>query len=417
MEGSIFSLIPREHLQDILNTLHECFSVNIELLDENGKTLLFFGEEPDFCSLLKKNIYDGQKCTDMKQKAGRQAQLLCEAYTFSCPANLNHIAFPLLRGGMLLGSVIIGPFLMDTPDVTLVSDLAEQKKIGSALSLKLFESLDRLPVLEPAQVNRIGRLVNHIFTPALLTENAHLLRNQEKFWQQCRINESISVYKGQEPSQNNITYYEKQKELLHKVRAGNVHDAKALLNSLLGCVYCIDGGNPETLRTRAIGIGALLCHAAAEDGANINAIQDLDNHFNQLITQKSTPEEICYLLQGMIEGLMDAVTAEKHGGNRYIRKALTFIAGNYYAPLTLEAVAAVVELSPNYFSSLFRQTVGIGFRDYLTQVRVEESCRLLLSTDYAITDIALAIGFTDQTTYCKCFRRLKGVTPKAYRTK
>jgi AraC-like DNA-binding protein len=91
------------------------------------------------------------------------------------------------------------------------------------------------------------------------------------------------------------------------------------------------------------------------------------------------------------------------------------IADNYFEHLELSAVADFVQLSPSYFSSLFRQVVGMNFREYLCRVRVEESKRLLLSTDFALADIAISIGFPDQSYYCKMFKRIVGISPGKFR--
>ena len=80
-------------------------------------------------------------------------------------------------------------------------------------------------------------------------------------------------------------------------------------------------------------------------------------------------------------------------------------------------MADFVGLSPSYFSSLFNQVVGVSFREQLCRIRVEESKRLLLlQKDYSLVDIALAMGFPDQSYYSKVFKRIVGVTPGKYRT-
>ena len=72
-------------------------------------------------------------------------------------------------------------------------------------------------------------------------------------------------------------------------------------------------------------------------------------------------------------------------------------------------------MSPHYFSTLFKATVGVGFREQLNRVRVEESKRLLLASRASLNEVALAVGFCDQSHYCKVFRRLTGLSPGQYR--
>lgn len=113
---------------------------------------------------------------------------------------------------------------------------------------------------------------------------------------------------------------------------------------------------------------------------------------------------------------MNAMFNETDKGNLYIRKALRFMQDNYSTHLELNQVADFVGLSSSYFSSLFNQVVGVSFREQLCRIRVEESKRLLLQKDYSLVDIALAMGFPDQSYYSKVFKRIVGVTPGKYRT-
>jgi AraC-like DNA-binding protein len=123
------------------------------------------------------------------------------------------------------------------------------------------------------------------------------------------------------------------------------------------------------------------------------------------------------LLQEVAEGFTNAMFYEKDKGNTYIRKALRFIADNYFEHLELAAVADFVQLSPSYFSTLFHQVVGMNFREYLCSVRVEESKRLLLSTEFSLADIAVSVGFPDQSYYCKVFKRVVGISPGKFRAR
>ena len=171
------------------------------------------------------------------------------------------------------------------------------------------------------------------------------------------------------------------------------------------------------MRIRAIELTTLLSRVAMDGGANAESVYGLNSKFLTLINQKQNLDELCSLLQEVAEGFTSAMFFEKDKGNSYIRKALRFIADNYFEHLELAAVADFVQLSPSYFSTLFRQVVGMNFREYLCQVRVEESKRLLLSTDFALADIAVSVGFPDQSYYCKVFRRIVGVSPGKFRAR
>ena len=96
-------------------------------------------------------------------------------------------------------------------------------------------------------------------------------------------------------------------------------------------------------------------------------------------------------------------------------KAVQYIAQNFSSPIALEDVANHVHLNPAYFSTVFKQSTGSSFKEYLNMVRIEESKRLLTNTNYSVIDIAVATGFEDQSYFSKVFKKYTGLTPKQYR--
>ena len=88
---------------------------------------------------------------------------------------------------------------------------------------------------------------------------------------------------------------------------------------------------------------------------------------------------------------------------------------HFDSPITLQETAGYVDLNPSYFSTLFKQSCGLSFKEYLNYIRIEESKKLLTSTDRSILDIAIDIGFEDQSYFTKVFKKYTGLTPKQYR--
>jgi len=147
MERGIYALIPEVRLRDVLETLHEFVELPIQLIDADGSLLLSFGSATGYCSLIRKHIFTGSECFDLHRQAGEQAMSLGEAYIFTCHASLNHIAFPLIHQGALLGSILVGPFLMDAPDSTLVIGVAQERALPPMLCLELYDELSGLQVI------------------------------------------------------------------------------------------------------------------------------------------------------------------------------------------------------------------------------------------------------------------------------
>lgn len=415
MGNGIYSKIPEHKLSDILKTLQAYTQIPIQLIDHDGTLLQSFGDPIRYCSLLKRQPALTGECSTLQSKASRRAQDLGEAYIFSCHANLTHIAFPLVSGENLLGSIFLGPFLMDSPDSTLVSAVAEKYDLSPALSLELYDELAALQVITPPRVQLLKKMMDFMLSPLMPQERAMLLEFQEKAYQQSRINETIQNYKGQSEVPSTQFFYQKEKELLTKVRTGNSTQVKGLLNDLIGYVLFSQGGSVESVRILSIELTTLLSRVAMEGGAKADNILDLNNKLLPSLYNERDLDTLCFRLQEVAENFMDTMFYEHDKGNLYIRKALRYMADHYNEHITLTDVASYVQLSPSYFSTLFCEVVGISFREHLCRIRIEESKQLLLSTDYSLADIAVSVGFPDQSYFCKAFKNVVGLTPRKFR--
>lgn len=88
---------------------------------------------------------------------------------------------------------------------------------------------------------------------------------------------------------------------------------------------------------------------------------------------------------------------------------------DHATPLTITAVAARAGLHPGYAMTCFKRTFGLTMLDYLTQYRVTQALRLLVTTNLTSLEIALQTGFGSTSSFYAAFKRHTGQTPRAYR--
>ena len=92
-----------------------------------------------------------------------------------------------------------------------------------------------------------------------------------------------------------------------------------------------------------------------------------------------------------------------------------WIGEQYAEGITAADVARAAGLHPKYAMSLFRRHCGMTLGDYLTQQRLSQAQRLLVTTDMKIIDIAFAAGFGSVSRFYEAFTRTCGQSPRAYR--
>lgn len=84
------------------------------------------------------------------------------------------------------------------------------------------------------------------------------------------------------------------------------------------------------------------------------------------------------------------------------------------SPLSLAELAAVVDMSPYYFARCFKRTFGVSPHQYVLRARVESAKTILLTEEHALAELAARLGFADQSHFIRQFKRLTGMTPRAF---
>ena len=105
---------------------------------------------------------------------------------------------------------------------------------------------------------------------------------------------------------------------------------------------------------------------------------------------------------------------EYYQSKNKIDRAKQYISENYQRALTLEDVAYEIELSPNYFSQLFREETGYTFSDYVTEVRIQTAKDLLRENHASLKEISSHIGYRDPNYFSRVFKKQVGLSPKQY---
>jgi two-component system response regulator YesN len=85
------------------------------------------------------------------------------------------------------------------------------------------------------------------------------------------------------------------------------------------------------------------------------------------------------------------------------------------ADLSLETVAAEVEISPGYLSRTLKQETGFSFVDYLTRVRITKAVQLMQDPAMKIYEVAEAVGYQSQHYFSRAFKRVFGRSPVEFR--
>lgn len=124
---------------------------------------------------------------------------------------------------------------------------------------------------------------------------------------------------------------------------------------------------------------------------------------------------ISYLIQ---ENLMLTPTANSDKDSYKItlaKKIITYIQTNYESKITIDELAQIANMSPQYFCKFFKSIFGKTAIEYINEYRIEKACELLQNKETKIMEICFTVGFENFSYFIKKFKEFKQCTPSIYR--
>ena len=101
--------------------------------------------------------------------------------------------------------------------------------------------------------------------------------------------------------------------------------------------------------------------------------------------------------------------------DKRLHRALTAIHSDPGGDWTLDSAAETASLSRSGFARVFKDTLGMGFFDYLTRLRMRNARDLLTGSQLPVGDVGERVGYRSELSFVKAFKKLNGQTPRAYR--
>jgi len=161
-------------------------------------------------------------------------------------------------------------------------------------------------------------------------------------------------------------------------------------------------------------MSVVIRHLYSQETDHLKLIERLNHAINNFSNQFNDLTEVSYYIAGLLATL-DLSLAEQSPTHPYIKKVLKIIHTNYAMDITLDAIADLLNLSDAYISRLFKEQMGISFKQYLTKYRLNKIKDLLVSSNKSITHIASLTGYQSANQLTRIFKKYEQMTPREYR--
>ncbi|MGG5372344.1 GH39 family glycosyl hydrolase [Enterococcus sp. AZ196] len=162
------------------------------------------------------------------------------------------------------------------------------------------------------------------------------------------------------------------------------------------------------------------CNSVKDPGKNYQSIRKLIIEIIDLFLFENDKTNFLqiskvYRLLNELSSLFIEYSASGMDQDKRIQQITRIIKERYYDNLTLAELADIVHMDTAYFSKFFKKNLGLNFKDYLSQIRMQYAIRDLLESDKSITRIAIDNGFFSVNGFNKKFKEEYHVTPSEYR--
>jgi two-component system response regulator YesN len=162
-------------------------------------------------------------------------------------------------------------------------------------------------------------------------------------------------------------------------------------------------------------IAYLIPGALGVSEAELKEVFGYKNSLYESILSLNTLAEIHAWFIGLERNIFRRLSRnDAQKNHRLIARAKKYILDHYAGEISLNEVAAAINISSGYLSTIFRQETGICFTDYVTEIKIGQAKKLLRESEYKVYEISEMLGYQNAYYFSKVFKKITGMTPSEY---
>ena len=404
-----------EGLSKYLTRSMEAFSsltgLPVTYYDRENRICAEFGGKNKICKIFKNYGDLSSPCRLNLSSSGEFASRLGEPYIYQCPSGLLNITMALIADQQFLGYFTVGPMMIRRRSEKVIENFSELNDLdGATLSLAqlLVKDMQRY---DAEQVSMISiMLYNTVITAVSDRSTYDAIR--DRFGRQDLISAHIPDFQNVLP----VNYpLELEQDLMNSMLNGDTGEAVRQIRQIMKSFAVYDHDRLGAVKARCLWLFSIMTHVAGQRTTGISQTINAGIEMIDQINSASDLTDLADTAEALVFALTDGIKNIYTGHSQIVASALRYINENYARKITLSMIEEELHVNGSYFSTLFKNEMGVSFTQYLNRRRIEEACRLLTTTDQNIVDILLAVGFEDQSYFTKVFKKETGMTPRQYR--
>ncbi len=374
-------------IQNMLDDFCELTGLAAVVADELGQRVTALVNVSDYCKEMRKK---DNLCCLSDRKGAKVAVNIGETCIYVCHAGLIDFAIPLFVSGKHVGSILAGQVRYEDKPTYDFSSEAIREWLSEE---SMYNKYQLLPSMNEDQIKKSARVLDIIRN--YIVQRIEVMRVND-------VNEKAS---NQEVFLQTYTDY--MSELLQLMCSVKYLQSVKVLDQL--CDY-IRLNKPSDVDIKDLEVDyQITLETLLETGRSMDVLA-YDDYV--LTRQDAITETYFKVFDWTFNEILERKPFRVKDELDY---AIAFTQRFHYKKISVRDVASYSNLSPDYFSRLFKRRLGVSYSEYLTQRRLTVAKLLLERTEDPINAIAITLGFGEAGYFTRVFKKYMGCAPSDYR--
>jgi AraC-like DNA-binding protein len=205
--------------------------------------------------------------------------------------------------------------------------------------------------------------------------------------------------------------------MLNQVKTGDINAVEKTVKRLVGELRSKIGLSSDNVRQIFNQlVGDTIIKYLTDSNIDMSHIFGSNFNIYNELSKKETVEDIEQWLIKIYKIMFGYLNKYKSDDDK-IYKIMDYIQMNYKRDIGIQDIADYVGLSYSHVRKIFKDKIGKNIGDVINSLRMQEAKDLLVRTEISIKDLALVLGYNNDQTFSRIFKKLEGITPGEYRTK
>lgn len=334
---------------------------------------------------------------------------------------LNYISGKIYHDSNYLGSIVLGPFLLEEPTIIVVNSVISHNKMSISLKNIIRQYYLSLPILSKHKANITCEFLSYIVS----SFKPHYFDNQKignltyVFEPENYVTDDMLKLTTDKTLETLEKRYYLENAQMHAVELGDKDLLMSFINENHSLLTMPDRIPNDPLRSNkdiAIVLNTNLRKAAEKGGLHPIYLDSISSKYTVQIEKCNSRNQLKDVVDSMKIEYCDSVKKlSLKGFSSSVRKAIEFIRINLNQPIGLDYISLALHLNPSELSRQFKKETGETMIKYINKRRINESLFLLENDELSITDVSFMVGYNDVNYFTKVFKKIKGMTPSEYR--